>query len=217
MQAQSGKAELEDLHWVHGDDEGISYCYDCAVKKVEEIKLKEPESDVCVDGGWGTEEDGTESCDTCGKPLDCSFTDYGSESEVDHFIENGFDHLSAYNCWSLETAISRRDWEVWSERTYRNDIEKEEDYNYFEKLHNLCRKVLAQIDGELSEVVDPIERQAVTPMPVSCPLWPCSRTPNKAILKKDANGFMVCPLCKYSYGKLENEVAAPGAQAVSGK
>ena len=145
LRVQSGKAELEDLYWVHGDDEGISYCYDCACKRVEEIKSKEPEGDVCVDGGWGTEEDGTESCDTCGKFLDCSFTDYGSEEEVGYFVENGFDHKDAYDCQILETAISSRGWEVWSERIYRNNTEKEEDCDYFEKLHRLCRKILSQI------------------------------------------------------------------------
>jgi len=148
LRAQLDKAELEDLHWVHGDDDAVPYCYECAVKKVEEIKSREPERDVCVDGGWGTEEDGPESCDTCGKPLDCSFTDYGSESEIDHFIENGFDHKNAYDCWSLETAISSRGWEVWADRTYRNNAKKEEDYNYFEKLHRLCRKILSQLDED---------------------------------------------------------------------
>lgn len=145
LQAQSRQAELEDLHWVHGDDEGIPYCYECAKKKVEEIKSEEPDRDVFVDGGWGSEEDGSQSCDTCYKPLDCSFTDYGSESEVDHFIENGFDHKDEYDCHCLETAISSRGWEVWSERTYRNNTEKEADHNYFEKLHSLCRKILSQI------------------------------------------------------------------------
>ena len=145
LRGQSAKAELEDLHWVHGDDEGIPYCYECAVKEVEKIKLKEPDRDVCVDGGWGTEEDGSQSCYRCYKPLVCSFTDYGSESEVDHFIENGFDHKNAYDCQNLETAISSRGWELWSERTYRNNTEKEEDCNYFEKLHRLCRKILSQI------------------------------------------------------------------------
>jgi len=98
---QSKKAELEDLHWVHGDDEGISYCFDCAEKRVAEIKAKESDSDVCVDGGWGTEEDGTQTCEKCGKCLDCSFTDYGSESEIDHFIENGFDHNDVHDCHIL--------------------------------------------------------------------------------------------------------------------
>ena len=149
LQAQSDKAELEDMYWVHDDDEGISYCYECAKKKVKEIKSEKPDSDVCLDGGWGTEEDGMEFCDTCGKPLDCSFTDYGSESEVDHYIENGFDHKNVCACHILITAISSRGWEVWADRSYRNDTEKEEDRDYFENLHNLCRKVLSQIDGEL--------------------------------------------------------------------
>ena len=44
------------------------------------------------------------------------------------------------------------------------------------------------------------KEQAVTKMPRSCVCFPCSETPEKAILEKDENGFTKCPLCKCSYG-----------------
>lgn len=40
-----------------------------------------------------------------------------------------------------------------------------------------------------------------TTMPESCIVWPCCKTPKKAILSPDENGFMCCPICGRSYGK----------------
>ena len=46
-----------------------------------------------------------------------------------------------------------------------------------------------------------IDDQPITTMPKFCLSWPCCQSPKKAKLKKDENGFMVCPLCHGSYGK----------------
>lgn len=46
------------------------------------------------------------------------------------------------------------------------------------------------------------EEQAITDMPESCPKWPCSKTPDKSKLKMNSKGFMVCPMCGGSYGKM---------------
>ena len=46
----------------------------------------------------------------------------------------------------------------------------------------------------------PFEQQAITKMPESCVVWPCCKEPQKAKLKLN-NGFMICPLCRRSYGK----------------
>lgn len=42
-------------YWINAKEAGDSYCRECAVKKVEEIKAKEPDNeDISVDGGYGT-------------------------------------------------------------------------------------------------------------------------------------------------------------------
>lgn len=76
------------LHWISGGkDEATPYCYECAEKEVARILKKNPKADVHVAGGYGTEEDGPRFCETCGRLLDCTFTDYGVESELEHFAE----------------------------------------------------------------------------------------------------------------------------------
>lgn len=47
------------------------------------------------------------------------------------------------------------------------------------------------------------EDQAITGMLKSCIKWPCCSTPEKAILYENEKGFMICPLCKCSYGVYE--------------
>jgi hypothetical protein len=49
------------------------------------------------------------------------------------------------------------------------------------------------------------EDQAITLMPKSCTKWPCCNTPEESSLVENSEGFMVCPLCYASYGKLNYE------------
>lgn len=43
--------------------------------------------------------------------------------------------------------------------------------------------------------------QGFAPMPESCTKWPCKAEPEKAKLEERGGGFMVCPLCRASYGR----------------
>jgi len=100
--------ELEYLHWVSsGYGDGFVYCFECCDKEVEKVNKEliakgeiviDEDGDICagdgafVDGGWsGIEEDGCAFCEGCNKRLEVSLTQYGVESEVDHFIEYFFD------------------------------------------------------------------------------------------------------------------------------
>lgn len=98
----SAKHETKPMHWVGRGDEGPSYCLECCEKEVARIDAEKPEAGVIVDGGWVTECDGAEFCESCGAALDCSFTTYACESELDHFEECGFDLDSPVDCWSME-------------------------------------------------------------------------------------------------------------------
>ncbi len=95
--------ELGELHWISfGYGEGESYCYECCEKEVDKINKEliakgeitvDEDGDIrdddgaFVDGGWGgIDEDGCAFCEICNKRLDASLTQYGVESEVDHFL-----------------------------------------------------------------------------------------------------------------------------------
>ena len=88
-------------HWIHGWDEGLSFCFECAEKKVAELLAAEPDEDYLVDGGWDSEGDSQAFCETCGRALDNSYTEYAVKQELDHFEEYGFDLNSPDDCHAI--------------------------------------------------------------------------------------------------------------------
>lgn len=92
--------ELLPQHWIHGWEESLSFCRNCAEKKIAELKASEPEEEYLLDGGWRTEEDSQRFCETCGEPLDCSFTDYACKEEIRHYKQYGFDLNDELACVS---------------------------------------------------------------------------------------------------------------------
>jgi hypothetical protein len=97
--------QCEPEHWVHGWEEGFSYCPECVEKKIEELLKEKPDEEYECDGGWGIEGDGMPSCETCGKTLLNSFTTYACESQLDHFEEYGFDLDEPSDCYSMERIL----------------------------------------------------------------------------------------------------------------
>ena len=79
--------ELKPQCWLNGDDgeggqcgQAESYCPGCAEKIVKEIKKKQPEAEVMVDGGWDpTESDYVERCNKCDRLLEGNLTASGAE------------------------------------------------------------------------------------------------------------------------------------------
>lgn len=90
LQPLADAAGAEDHHWIHGDDEGLSWCRKCAEKRIAELRAEKPSKDICLDGGydWPTS-DGCAHCEDCGALLVYVLTDYGAQSELAHFEENG--------------------------------------------------------------------------------------------------------------------------------
>ena len=74
-------ADVPYPHWLGGDeaDQGLSYCYECAEKAVS------AGDGEYVDGGWQQDSDGCCHCETCGRLLDYTLTDYGVTEELSHF------------------------------------------------------------------------------------------------------------------------------------
>ena len=92
--------EKDSVHWIHGAGEirggniteADHFCVECCAAKVAELEERFPTEcervGLCVDGGWGSEEDGAPFCVTCGARLSASPTDYAIEEEVYHFLAN---------------------------------------------------------------------------------------------------------------------------------
>lgn len=92
-------------HWIHGWDEGFSFCEPCAQQKIAELLKEKPEEEYLLDGGWIIEGDSMASCDTCGAALDNSFTDYAVRQELDHFLEYGFELKAPADCYSMQNIL----------------------------------------------------------------------------------------------------------------
>ena len=71
-------------YWLYMDDCGYTYCHKCAVMALTSRPGAE------LDGGFSCEGDSSEYCETCGKLLDYTLTDYGASVEIDHFSKVRF-------------------------------------------------------------------------------------------------------------------------------
>jgi hypothetical protein len=144
--AGAARITLKDEHWIHGNDEGLSYCHACATSKVAELLRAEPDGEYEVDGGWGIEGDSLETCEHCHVRLSNSLTNYGCESELEAHMGYGFDPADNDACYSLERCISSRGWEPWKFSNMRAwELRKEREY--FRDLHRLCRAILTVLDN----------------------------------------------------------------------
>ena len=144
----AGRVESEAEYWVGGDDDaqGESFCLECCEKEVERQKKEDPSGDYIVDGGWDQEGDGTPFCETCHQLLSNSLTDWGCESEVEHFLLHGFDPKSDDDCRAMDEVILARGWEPFENQTWKDESEKEDCLRYFENLHTVCRVILKTLE-----------------------------------------------------------------------
>lgn len=106
----AARLKQEPQHWIHGSDEGLSWCKKCALKETARLKVAQPDADIELDGGWDTEEDGPEFCEGCGVRLECTYTDYGCKQELDHFEEYGF-NLEPDDCESMLRVLGASLWD----------------------------------------------------------------------------------------------------------
>jgi hypothetical protein len=68
-----------DPYWLSTDDCGYTYCRKCALEALAASPGAE------LDGGFFGEGDHSEFCETCGKSLDYTLTNYGASVEIDHY------------------------------------------------------------------------------------------------------------------------------------
>lgn len=117
IRQSAARYEVQPEYWINGDDDSLSYCYDCAVKRVAELQAMvspaDPETaeEYHVGGGYGWDDDSRAFCETCQTPLDTTFTDYGCEQELDYFEEDGLVLTSAEDCYSFELILATCFWD----------------------------------------------------------------------------------------------------------
>lgn len=73
-----------DPYWLSNDDSGCTYCRKCAMEALKANPGAE------LDGGFHCECDSCQHCETCGKLLDYTLTNYGASGEIDHFSKIRF-------------------------------------------------------------------------------------------------------------------------------
>lgn len=93
----AAKADEKDSYWfIHNaGGEDRTFCFECGEKRRLELIVenkdnpKELDHLGSLDGGFSQESDSCVHCETCGHILSYSLTNYGAESEWDHFLTNG--------------------------------------------------------------------------------------------------------------------------------
>ena len=125
-------------HWIYGGDGGLSYCLECCGKEVKRLSKEHPENEYSVDGGWGhAAGDSQAFCEDCGKLLDNDFTQYACETEVEHFLEYGFDYECGDDCLSMSKVISSAGW-----ASYSNS-----NPEFYANLHRLGQRILEDLES----------------------------------------------------------------------
>lgn len=113
IEATAAKFKVLPEHWIHNSgDEATSYCRACGEKEVARILKKHPDADVSLDGGFGSKGDSLAFCETCGKPLDNTFTTYACENELNHFDEDGFNPKSPEDCYIVQRILGSMGWRI---------------------------------------------------------------------------------------------------------
>lgn len=130
-------------YWITSDSDHIdaaeSWCYECAEKEIARLKAAHPGDEFILDGGWGSESDGQAFCESCGKILENSFTDYACEEEIAHFLKYGFDPMCSMDCFYMDKVIGARGWDTWDGFT---GYARKNDIAYHHDLYHLCRTIL---------------------------------------------------------------------------
>ncbi|NWC11970.1 hypothetical protein HX776_24600 [Pseudomonas agarici] len=82
LSAHASSLDVPFPHWIGGADadQGPSYCRPCAEAEVAAGRAE------YVDGGWHQENDGCCHCETCGRLLEYTLTEYGASEELDHYL-----------------------------------------------------------------------------------------------------------------------------------
>ena len=150
FEAAAARVEAWPNHWITGADID-DYCYECAVKRLDELKQSDPTGEYILDGGWSSESDSTPFCGTCDKLLDGSLTQCGCESEIEHFMEYPVDPKSDDDLRAMSEVISSSGWMFPEGQRFESDSEKERLKEYYKDLHQVGLAFLKKLRGEVPD------------------------------------------------------------------
>lgn len=105
--AEKFEPRMRPCHWFNHDPSCENFCPPCARKRLRKLRAEKPGwfVDDSIDGGWDTDHDSQPHCDTCGRMLRGTLTDYGMEQELDHFRREGVSAKNADDCYSLYAVL----------------------------------------------------------------------------------------------------------------
>lgn len=101
LEYKARNQKADDCYWINIEEDCRSYCsrhIEAAVKKMER---ENPDEEVWYECDNGEESDSPKSCETCGIPLECSFTKYALEYELEHFERHGLDTGNKRDCYDM--------------------------------------------------------------------------------------------------------------------
>lgn len=97
--------EMKSCYWIDGDDDGLEYCRNCAIREIRKRRKKGLRG-LSLGGGYRTDHDHSISCHSCGVTLDGNLTEYGLSSEMAHFASHQDRSLGRCEAWWLAEILN---------------------------------------------------------------------------------------------------------------
>ncbi len=125
--------DSDNIHVISSEDyeqsDDYYYCYDCCLKKVNEINKQFPEDEdeyedkyedkrAFIDGGWGgclldSNDEGPNFCGTCGKMLDYSLSKSGVKIECNYYLKKEIKEIDDDMAFELYNILEcSREWDL---------------------------------------------------------------------------------------------------------
>ncbi len=82
---RADKADVGEHYWVHGHGSGESYCERCIDKAVRKAQRLAPDAEIDASRSPWPDGDGPKSCESCGRTVEYTLTDWGVGADLDHF------------------------------------------------------------------------------------------------------------------------------------
>ncbi len=115
----------EPAHWITTPDGdlGHEWCASCGYYKLRNLRRhdKERRDDYQLDGGYRTENDCFVSCESCGKPLDVTPTDYCINECLRNFEDGGFYEEAQATAFELVEILDRFEFRYEKEGVQRKE------------------------------------------------------------------------------------------------
>jgi len=106
----AGDFEPEDAWYIDGDEDCLTFCWECAKKRLGELLEENQEADedeqkdpgdIFIDGANDSSSDSFPVCDECSKPLKGHLTDWGINEGINRFTDHTEPPIDPRSCWEM--------------------------------------------------------------------------------------------------------------------